>query len=76
MGDALSGKSSFVNRYAKDKYDNLHVSQLNCKEIVYDGARFNIDLWDYGKANNVVPNIFVRDASAAIVFVDLSVAED
>ena len=28
VGDAQSGKTSFVNRYVKDKFD-LHVSQMN-----------------------------------------------
>ena len=82
VGDTQSGKSSFVNRFVKDKYDNLNVSQINCKEITYDGDRFKIDLWDYGQASNIVPyinvipNIFVREATAAIVVVDLSVPEE
>ena len=75
VGDALSGKTSFVNRYVKDKFD-LHVSQMNQKDMVFGDQSFKIDLWDYGTASNHAPNIFFRDAEAAIVFVDLSSPEE
>lgn len=44
--------------------------------MVFGEQSFKIDLWDYGTASNHAPNIFFRDAEAAIVFVDLSSPEE
>jgi hypothetical protein len=44
--------------------------------MVFGEQSFKIDLWDYGVSSNHAPNIFFRDAEAAIVFVDLSLPEE
>ena len=50
IGDSGVGKSSIINRYTHNKYDeNVEVTLslgYNKKEYEYDGKKYQLDIWD------------------------------
>ena len=50
IGDSGVGKSSIINRYTHNKYDeNVEVTHslgYNKKEYEYDGKKYQLDIWD------------------------------
>lgn len=77
LGDSNVGKTSILNYYI-DKGDLSKSPTIGAssrsKEVLFDGKRFNLDIWDTAGSESyrdLVP-MYIHDAAAAVIVCDLT----
>jgi len=78
LGESNVGKSSFMLRFIKNKFDPDITSTIGIdylsKSINYKGHKFKINIWDTAgqeKYNSIINNYY-KNVDAGIIFFDLS----
>lgn len=81
VGNPGAGKTSFVNKWTKNVFDEKYkatiVSEFNYKIVNVRGIMYRIQLWDLAgqDRNTCITRIFCRDAHGAIVMSDCTDAD-
>ena len=78
VGNSGTGKTSFVNKWIKDTFDEAYkatiVSEFSFKVIEYKDKSYKIQLWDLaGMDQNIcITKIFSKDSHGCIVLSDIT----
>lgn len=81
LGDGRVGKTSILNRYINNTFDDKQEMTVNCsyyqKDLEFDGVKYTFCLWDTAGQEkfNALTNIYYRDAKGAILVYDVSIKE-
>ena len=78
VGNSGTGKTSFVNKWIKDSFDETYkatiVSEFSYKIVEYKEKSYKIQLWDLaGMDQNIcITKIFSKDSHGCIVLSDIT----
>ena len=78
VGNSGTGKTSFVNKWIKDSFDETYkatiVSEFSYKIVDYKDKSYKIQLWDLaGMDQNIcITKIFSKDSHGCIVLSDIT----
>ena len=81
LGDGRVGKTSILNRYINNTFNDKEEMTVNCsyfqKDLEFDGVKYTFCLWDTAGQEkfNALTNIYYRDAKGAILVYDVSIKE-
>ncbi len=81
LGDGRVGKTSILNRYINNTFNENQEMTVNCsyyqKDLEFDGIKYTFCLWDTAGQEkfNALTNIYYRDAKGAILVYDVSLKE-
>lgn len=81
LGDGRVGKTSILNRYINNTFNDKQEMTINCsfyeKVIEFNGVKYTFCLWDTAGQEkfNALTNIYYRDAKGAILVYDVTMKE-
>lgn len=81
LGDGRVGKTSILNKYINDTFNDKQEMTVNCsfyeKNIEFNGVKYTFCLWDTAGQEkfNALTNIYYRDAKGAILVYDVTMKE-
>lgn len=81
LGDGRVGKTSILNRYINNTFNENQEMTVNCsyyqKDLEFDGIKYTFCLWDTAGQEkfNALTNIYYRDAKGAILVYDVTLKE-
>jgi len=81
LGDGRVGKTSILNRYINNTFNENQEMTVNCsyyqKDLEFDGVKYTFCLWDTAGQEkfNALTNIYYRDAKGAILVYDVTIKE-
>jgi len=78
LGDPAVGKTSLINRYVHNRFDDKYLATIGTKPSVkamdLDGLKMDLTIWDIAGQENFqnVHNSYFRGAQGAIVVCDIT----
>lgn len=81
LGDVCVGKTSLINRFIYDSFDNNYNSTVGidflCKTVSTENKTYRLQLWDTAgqeRFRSLLPN-YIRNSSVAVIVFDVTQAE-